>query len=79
MSAPSPNFPGFGALAVAPISRLAYLIGGSCSANRGCFYQVLFTLPLIASIGYTTGGVVSRWLLRRASPDPKTPAEASHA
>ena len=66
---------GFGALAVAPHLNLAYLVGGSCNANQGCFYQLSFTLPLIASIAYTTGAVVSRWLQRRR----KSAAEVSHA
>ena len=57
---------GFGALAVAPISKLDYLVGGSCNANRGCFYQLSFTLPLIASVAYTTGEVVSRWFQGRS-------------
>lgn len=57
---------GFGALAVAPSSKLDYLIGGSCNATRGCFYQLSFTLPLIASIAYTTGAVVSRWFQSRS-------------
>jgi len=57
---------GFGALAVAPTSKLAYLVGGSCNANRGCFYQLSFTLPLIASIAYTSGAVVSKWLQGRS-------------
>ncbi len=66
---------GFGALAVAPSSKLDYLVGGSCDANRGCFYQLSFTLPFIASIAYTTGAVVSRWLQGRS----KSPAECTHA
>ena len=57
---------GFGALAVAPTSKLDYVVGGSCNANRGCFYQLSFTLPLIASIAYTTGAVVSRWFQGRS-------------
>lgn len=56
----------FGAFVVAPTSKLAYLVGGSCSASRGCFYQLSFTLPLIASIAYVAGAVVSRWLQRRS-------------
>ncbi len=66
---------GFGALAVAPTSNLAYLVGGSCNANRGCFYQLSFTLPLIASIAYTTGAVVSRLLQGRS----KSSAKSIHA
>jgi hypothetical protein len=57
----------FGALAVAPSSKLAYLIGGACKVSRGCFYQVLFTLPLVASVLYAVGAVVSRWSLQRSS------------
>lgn len=57
---------GFGALEVAPTSKLDYLVGGSCNANRGCFYQISFTLRLIASIAYTTGAVVSRWFQCRS-------------
>jgi hypothetical protein len=53
-----------GALSVAPTSTPAYLIGEGCMANRGCFYQVLFTLPLVASVFYTLGAIVSRRLLR---------------
>lgn len=65
----------FGALAVAPISKLDYLVGGSCNANRGCFYQLSFTLPLIASVAYTTGAVVSRWFQGRS----KSATESIHA
>lgn len=66
---------GFGALVVAPTSKLAYLVGGNCNANRGCFYQLSFTLPLIASIAYTTGAIVSRWLQGRS----KSSAACIHA
>jgi hypothetical protein len=62
---------GFGGLAVAPISTLAYLVGGGCQVNRGCFYQISFTLPLIASISYALGGAVSTCLLQRSSRDGK--------
>lgn len=57
----------FGAFVVAPSSNLAYLVGGNCNASRGCFYQVTFTLPLVASLSYTLGAVVSAWLLQRSS------------
>lgn len=70
---------GFGALTVAPVSTLAYLVGGGCQPNRGCFYQLSFTLPLIASVSYALGGVVSRWLLRRSSGDRDSPAEPNSA
>jgi hypothetical protein len=61
---------GFGALAVAPTAELAYLIGGGCNVNRGCFHQVSFTLPLIASVSYTLGAAVSTsWSLQRYSSD----------
>ena len=66
---------GFGALAVAPSSKLDYLVGRSCNATRGCFYQLSFTLPLIASIAYTTGAVVSRWFQGR----PKSATECIDA
>lgn len=70
---------GCGALAVAPISTLAYLVGEGCKVNRGCFYQVSFTLPLIASFSYTLGGFISRSLPQRSSADRKSLAEANHA
>ena len=57
----------FGAFLVSPSSTLAYLVGGNCNASRGCFYQVTFTLPLIASVWYTLGTVVSARLLQRSS------------
>lgn len=66
---------GFGALAVAPTSKLDYLVGGSCNANRGCFYQLSFTLPLIASVAYTTGAVVCKWFQGRS----KSETECIHA
>jgi hypothetical protein len=70
---------GFGALAVAPTSTLAYLVGRACKVNHGCVYQVSFTLPLIASVSYALGGSVSTWLLQRSSPDRKSLAEANRA
>lgn len=66
---------GFGALAVAPTSKLTYLVGGSCNPNRGCFYQLSFALPLIVSVAYTVGVVVFRWWQQRSS---KSAAEHSH-
>jgi hypothetical protein len=66
---------GFGALAVAHTSKLTYLVGGSCNPNRGCFYQLSFTLPLIASVAYSVGAAVSRWWRKRS---PKSAAEHSH-
>lgn len=68
---------GFGALAVAPISTLTYLVGGGCMVNRGCFYQVSFTLPLMASVSYTLGAVVSRWLLQRSCRDRNSLADTT--
>ena len=59
----------FGALAVAPSSRLAYLVGAGCKVSRGCFYQVSFTLPLVTAALYTLGAVVSRYLLQGSSAE----------
>lgn len=66
---------GFGALAVAPTSKLTYLVGRSCNPNRGCFYQLSFALPLIASVAYTVGVVVFGCWQQRSS---KSAAEHSH-
>jgi hypothetical protein len=69
----------FGALAVAPSSTLAYLIGEGCRPTRGCFYQVAFTLPLVASILYTIGGAASRRFSRRRSRRGNSQIKANHA
>ena len=68
-----------GALTVAPSSKLAYLIGEGCKATQGCFYQVLFTLPLVASVFYTLGATVSRCLLRSAFVDRNSLTKGKHA
>ena len=70
---------GFGALAVAPSSQLAYLVGGGCKVTRGCFYQVSFTLPLVASVSYTLGAVVSKWFLQRSSSDRNSREKLTNA
>ena len=59
-----------GALTVAPSSsKLAYVIGGACKATQGCFYQVSLTLPLVASIFYTLGAILSRALSNKLRQD----------
>jgi len=68
----------FGAVVVAPISTLHYLLDGGCQPARGCFYQILFTLPLIASFSYAFGGVVSMRLIKMSSRDRQPPEEANH-
>ena len=67
------------AVTVAPTSRLAYLIGEGCQATQGCFYQILFTLPLVTSILYSLGAVVSGCLLQRSSPDVSLLVKTNHA
>lgn len=57
----------FGAFSVAATWNLAYLVGGKRNATEGCFYQVTFTLPFVASVSYTLGAVVSLWVMRRPS------------
>ena len=56
----------FGTLAVAPSLEPAYLIGGGCKVSRGCFYQAGWTLPLVASVSYTLGAIVSKRLWPRS-------------
>lgn len=68
-----------GAFTVAPNSKLAYLIGEGCKPTRGCFYQVLFTLPLVASVLYTLGAVVSRCFLRSSPERRSSPTKSHHA
>jgi hypothetical protein len=56
-----------GAFTVAPSSSpLTFLVGGGCRATRGCFYQISFTLPLIASVFYTLGAISSRSIHHRS-------------
>jgi hypothetical protein len=61
----------FGALSVAPSSKLAYLIGGTCKVTQGCFYQLSFTLPLAASVLYTLGATLSRALSKGENQGPE--------
>lgn len=52
----------FGAMLVAhPVgSRLNYMFGDTCKPAEGCFYQILFTLPFLASTGYASGAAMAR-------------------
>jgi hypothetical protein len=52
----------FGAFAIAPSkpSIVVHLLGSGCKPAEHCFDQLLFTLPFIASLGYTTGALLAR-------------------
>lgn len=52
----------FGAtLVVQPAgSRLNYMFGDTCKPAEHCFYQILFTLPFLVSIGYASGAAMAR-------------------
>lgn len=46
---------------VSPTSSiLQHLFGSSCKPAEHCFDSLLFTLPFIASIGYSAGAVLAR-------------------
>lgn len=53
----------FGALVIVhpESSIVVHLLGSGCKPAQHCFDQLLFTLPFIASLGYTSGAVLARF------------------
>ena len=62
----------FGALIVvrSTPSILSYLFGSTCKPAEHCFDQLLFTLPFLASLGYTAGATLARSRSRHKNVGP---------
>jgi hypothetical protein len=54
-------------------STLAHLFGSGCKPAAHCFDQLLFTLPFLASLGYTAGAALGRFKSRCQSSGPFPP------
>ncbi|HTS12018.1 MAG TPA: hypothetical protein VMH00_07870 [Candidatus Limnocylindrales bacterium] len=43
-----------------PLYRLSHYFGNGCNVKDGCFDQLMFTMPLYASVSYSIGALLGR-------------------